>query len=324
MRRLRHDELITLFEKNLAELGYKQGTIKGRISYIKIFFRHLGEEKDIRDVDARELEDFSLHLGGCVSEVTGKPYSVRTRKMIFASINLLFRCLYNEELILRNPVQDAELKAKGAEKRKEILTEEEMNLLLDGIDTAEPLGLLDRAMFELIYSSGLRAGEVARLDIGDIDFASRMILLRHSKWGKDRIVPCNETSMKFLREYLGGRETKNEPVFLGIRGRLSSGHINKRFKYLLAKFHMDKEGLSVHSIRHSTATHLLAHGADLRYVQELLGHESIETTAIYAHEVHENMKRVYRMHHPRENESFVEVDDEYMNRIDSLYAELVK
>ena len=160
------------------------------------------------------------------------------------------------------------------------------------------------------------------LDAGDIDFENRMVQIRDSKFGKDRVVPVSKVAIAFLKKYAGRRS--EGAIFRGNRGRLSTGAINKRFKELLKKQGLYREGLSTHSIRHCTATHLLAGGADLRYVQELLGHDSIETTVLYTFELQENLKRIYRSHHPRENGYFKEVDPDYLRKLDTFQRVLEK
>ena len=201
-------------------------------------------------------------------------------------------------------------------KHKETLSREEIGKFLDGIDTSFYLGLRDRAIFELIYSSGLRAGEVCNLSAGDVDFESRMIHIRRSKFGKDRVVPVSEVAISFLKKYAHRR--RQGPIFQGTRGRLSPSAVNRRLHKHLKEQGLYREGLSTHSIRHCRATHLLSGGADLRYVQELLGHDSIETTVVYTHELDENLRRIYRSYHPRENGHFREVDSEYWERLDAF------
>jgi len=197
-----------------------------------------------------------------------------------------------------------------------------MGRFLDSIDIDSHLGLRDRTVFELMYSSGLRVGDASRLNVEDIDFENRMILIKRSKGGKDRIVPVSKVAMSFLKQHLCGR-TKGA-LFTGKQGRLRPGAINTRLKKLLKEQNIYREGLSTHSIRYSIATHLLGNGADLRYVQELLGHDSIETTSHYTHDIYENMKRIYKSFHPRENEHYREIDGQYLKRFYAFLKRLTK
>lgn len=321
MKLLSLETVKMIFRKYLEDAGYKPGTIAGKLIYLDIFFSFLREKKtdDPRDVGKELVFEFVRHLDALVTSRTGKPYAKRSKKMVLGALRLLFRCLYQEELILVNPMQDVAVHPQGTEQRRAILTEDEMNRFLDSIDPTSDQGLRDRALFELLYSSGLRVSEAAKLLIGDIDFAARMILIREAKWGKDRIVPVNEPALVFLQKLVAGREEQKEARVFGM---LRGTSINQRFKKLLKERGLDRELLSAHSIRHSIATHLLARGADLRYVQELLGHQSIETTVVYTHEMQENLKRIYRTYHPRENEYYKEIDGEYLARLTDLAAEL--
>jgi site-specific recombinase XerD len=179
-------------------------------------------------------------------------------------------------------------------------------------------------MFELMYSSGLRSSEVVKLNRGDIELESRMAIIRDTKWSKDLVVPINEVAHAFLSLYLAQTDAAlaERPAFLGARGRMSAHSLRARFRYHLINAGLKDKGLTPHSIRHATATHLLAHGADLRYVQELLGHQSIETTVLYTNEQLENLKRIYKTHHPRENALYREVDEEYRKSAARLLARL--
>lgn len=170
-----------------------------------------------------------------------------------------------------------------------------------------------------MYSSGLRVSEVADLKIKEIDFSSRMLMVRNGKWGKDRVIPISIVASKFLQKYLVGRRNKKESfVFLGTRGRLKGTSITERFITLIRRYEMDRPGLVTHSIRHSVATHLLESGAGIRYVQALLGHESIETTVRYTHMLYDNMKKIYKSYHPRENEYYKEVDSNYLLELEEF------
>jgi len=184
------------------------------------------------------------------------------------------------------------------------------------------LGLRDRALFEFPYSSGLRDGEMANLTVEDLDTEERMVRVYQGKGGKDRTVPVSEVAMVFLNRYLRQRSPRPGALFLGRLSPLKGSGINSRFKKLLQQADLYRPGLTAHSIRHSLGTHLLENGADLRYVQELLGHESIETTVVYTHELYENMKKIYKSYHPRENQLWQEVDGEYLKRLEAFRKEI--
>ena len=196
-----------------------------------------------------------------------------------------------------------------------ILTEDEMSRLLDSIDTITGFGLRDRSLFELMYVTGMRVGEIVRLDVEHIDFSLNEVFVTKSKNRKERIVPLGGVAKRFLEKwvkevrsyFLTGCKDDPKALFLSDKGmRISGSAIRYRLKRGLKIAGIEKKGVSPHSLRHSCATHLLAGGADIRLVQELLGHESIETTAAYTKEIVKELKRVHKMHHPRENRLYVE------------------
>jgi len=327
MRKLTPEKTAKIFEEYLKEAGYRTSTIRTKLAYLKIFFGFTRQKNicDIRDINIEIIKEFVKYLQQTVSSTTQKPYAKRTKSMLVGVVRFLFRSLYLKEKIIVNPMQGYCFKSKGEEKLRESLSEEEINRFLDSINPNSLLGLRDRAMFELMYSSGLRVSEVSALDVEDIDRQSRMILLRQAKWDKDRVVPVSKVAMDFLLKYLPFKRKKTKAaVFTGAYGRLKAVSISNRFKKLLEESGIKRKGLSAHSIRHSTATHLLAHGADLRYVQDLLGHESIETTVVYTHELYDNLKRIYKSYHPRENEYYKEVDREYLDCLEAFRSKLVE
>jgi integrase/recombinase XerD len=315
-----------VLREHLTASGYRASTAAVMRKQIRVFFAYLkgrGLDGDLRDCRRQDLEDFLDHLSGLVSAQSGLPYAKTTRLYIWGAVRRLFRALYLGGFLLSNPASRIPFRSGDPHPLKATFTVDEMGDFLDGIDIHAPLGLRDRAMFELLYSSGLRAGEVARLTTADLDLASRMVMVRQGKFSKDRLVPVSRTAARFLELYLEVRGVHDGPLFVGAwGGPLRAQAINVRFKRLLTLAGSYRRGLTVHSIRHSLATHLLGAGADLRYVQEILGHESIETTVVYTHELHQNMKRIYRSFHPRENQLFAEVDADYRTRVESLAREI--
>ena len=327
MRKLIPEKTAKIFEEYLKEAGYKKNTIRTKLAYLDVFFGFTKQKNinDIRDIDIELIKEFVKYIQKTISATTEKPYGKRTKNSLVGVVRHLFRALYLKEKMITNPMQGYSFKFKGVETLRESLSEDEINTFLDSINPNTMLGLRDRAMFELMYSSGLRVSEVSALNVEDIDSKARMILLRQAKWDKDRVVPVSKVAMDFLLKYLPLKRMKTRTaVFTGAYGRLRATSISNRFKKLLLEAGIKRKGLSAHSIRHSTATHLLAHGADLRYVQDLLGHESIETTVTYTHELYDNLKRIYKSYHPRENEYFREVEEEYLECLEAFRKELVR
>ena len=189
------------------------------------------------------------------------------------------------------------------------LTEEETAQFLEwSVDRAEPLDVRDRAILELLYASGLRVAELVGLDVGDVDYSDGFVLVRQGKGKKQRFVPLGSMAIAALGEYLErGRPVlaKGKPaqaLFLNGRGgRLSARSVRRILEGYLR--HMEVTGhVSPHTLRHSFATHLLQRGADLRSVQEMLGHASVKTTQIYTHVDSARLREVYARAHPRAGE----------------------
>jgi integrase/recombinase XerD len=204
---------------------------------------------------------------------------------------------------------DPSARLKGGRRGRTLpkpLAEEEIVALLDSIPTTTAFDLRDRALLELLYGTGARVSEVAGLELSDLDFDEELILLT-GKGSKQRLVPIGATLNQALREYLGpgGRSTllttkKSTKVFLGARsGALSRQGIDLIIHKRALTIGMDQSRISAHVFRHSCATHMLAHGADIRVVQELLGHASIATTQLYTAVSVTTLQREYQNAHPR-------------------------
>jgi site-specific recombinase XerD len=281
---------------------------------------------DILALGKRDLVAYHGFLSRQKSKRSGESLAATTINSRFGTVRLCFSCLYRAGIIAENPAHGLELAIPvPAGWRRRPLTRDEVTRFLESIDSGSAQGLKDRTLFELIYSSGLRVAEAAALRVGDLDFEQRLMVVR-GKFDRDRMVPFSEVARDFLVHYLGDRIDQADAwVFRGSRGatagrHLASSSVSERFRELLRRFGMDRPEISTHSLRHSTATHLLENGASIRHVQELLGHRSIESTVRYTHVMTDGLARVYRRHHPREHELFEAVDDEYERRMSTLVA----
>jgi integrase/recombinase XerD len=275
-------------------------------------------------VSTRDLVTYRLWLTQQRSYRGGEALRATTVNQRFNAVRLLYSCLYRAGAMDTNPAHAVGGDLPGLKSTRRALSREEMTTFLDSLDVTTPIGMRDRALFELIYAAGLRVGEAARLKVGDIDFEQRLVRLR-GKFDKDRVVPISEVARDILGAHLGYRRSQLDAwVFPGPQGArapesLRGMSVSERFRTLLRRFGMDRPDISTHSIRHSTATHLLENGMGIRYVQELLGHSDIETTARYAHVLTDSIKKVHRKFHPREHELFEEADDDYQKRLARVF-----
>ncbi|MDD5658252.1 MAG: tyrosine-type recombinase/integrase [Elusimicrobia bacterium] len=219
-----------------------------------------------------------------------------------SALRAFFRFLRAEGAITSDPFCALPLPRKAA-RLPRFLTEAEMSELLDrGGASAPEYKERDRAIFELLYSSGLRRSELAGLNVGDVDFVSGFVRVL-GKGSRERLAPAGRRALEALRDYLGRRGPSggrgDSPLFTNARGgRLSDAGVAFLLKGWLRRAGSLKP-VTPHAFRHSFATHLLNAGCDLRSVQEMLGHKSLATTQIYTHVSLEKLKQVYRDSHPR-------------------------
>ena len=223
---------------------------------------------------------------------------------ILSSLRTFYKFLVREGAIKNNPFSQIKNPKKPKE-LLEILDEREVKNFLDSIPCSKKLELRNKAMFELLYSSGLRVSELTNLQLRNIDFDENLIRFI-GKGNKERITPVGKVSMHFLKKYLETTrykiegESKNDYVFLNKYGnKISRQGFWKILKKYAKKLNLNKN-LYPHIFRHSFATHMLKRGADLRTVQELLGHSDISTTEIYTNLDKEHIKDTYFKYHPFE------------------------
>ena len=248
------------------------------------------------EVTVRVLRRYAQTLG----ERKQSPATV-ARKL--AAIRGCFGVLRAHGIVQANPAELVPSPKRGS-KLPRVLREPELARLLDGIPASTPLELRDRALFELAYACGLRAAELVDLDVAGVDFDAEQVRVE-GKGEKTRFVPAGEAALGAVQRYLArGRAAlasdPGEPaVFLSKTGRrLSTSDVRRRLSVWTRRAAI-QGGVSPHALRHSFATHLLDGGADLRAIQELLGHASISTTQIYTRVESARLKSAYQQAHPR-------------------------
>ena len=250
------------------------------------------------DLDHKRLRQFA----GVLSE-RGVSKSTIARKL--ASARSFYRHLVDRGELEASPA-DLVTSPKRDQYLPRVLKEEDVAGLLDSIPASTPLELRDRAIFELAYATGLRAEELTALDVGDADFDAEELRV-HGKGGKERVVPIGEQAWRTLNAYLErGRpllaregDAAERAIFLSKSGRrLGTADLRRRLRAWAQRAGLPP-GATPHTLRHSFATHLLEGGADLRTIQELLGHSTISTTQTYTRVESRRLRKVYARAHPR-------------------------
>ncbi|MGV8090308.1 MAG: site-specific tyrosine recombinase XerD [Mangrovibacterium sp.] len=245
-----------------------------------------------------------VHLRGFIEYINERGVSPRTQARTISGIKSFFKYLLMEGKINSDPTSLLE-SPKIGRKLPDVLTMEEIDLIIDGVDLTKPEGQRNKAMLETLYSCGLRVSELVNLKVTNLFFDQGFIKVE-GKAEKERLVPVSSKAIEEITRYLQGyrRSLKIGPesenvLFLNRRGKkLSRVMIFTIIKNLAEKVGLSKK-ISPHTFRHSFATHLISGGADLRAVQEMLGHESILTTEIYTHLDRDYLKNTITHFHPR-------------------------
>lgn len=293
------DVIDAFLDHRWAERGLSRATLAAYRSDLAGLARWLGRRgADLLTADAAALQEYLAH------RLQGRVRASSAARMLSA-----FRSFYGyalqHALCERDPCAQVAAPKRGRP-LPEVLTEDEMERLLRAPDAGDPRGLRDRAMLELLYASGLRVSELVALQLAQVNRRAGVLRLS-GKGGKERMVPFGECAAGWLERYLadargallGEGAAAVEDLFVTRRGR---GMSRQAFWQLLRR-HARRAGirktLSPHVLRHTFATHLLNHGADLRVVQMLLGHGDLSTTQIYTHLARDELKTLHRTHHPR-------------------------
>ncbi len=294
------------FVDAMGSWNWSRRTITSYEQNVRHFFDWLSAETEIGELTEVTSETLSTYQTGLLVEEkrNGERISIQTHCNRLAALRGFFRYLWREGRLLMNPASQIQYPKTRRRLPQSNLTPKEAIRLIESIDTTTPLGKRDRAMLEVLYGTGMRNAELRALMMTDI--GERTLTVRCGKGGKDRVVPLGKTTWDVLSDYVQQERpwlAKREGVqnlFLTKNGRALDAPVVIKAVTSAGVAAGLKKHLHPHLLRHACATHMLKGGADIRHIQKLLGHASLQTTEIYTKVEIGDLKKVHRLYHPRE------------------------
>ncbi len=293
------------FREHLRLGARSERTLESYLWELRQFLQFLADRgvSQVHEIRREEVDAYRVHLHHH-RKPDGKPLAVKTQATRLHGVLCFLRFLYQEQYLLMNPGQGISGPKVPPPLPASLLDEEQVIQLLEAPDTSTPLGLRDRAVLEVLYSSGLRNTELRKLECGDFDLGRLEVHVRFGKGNKQRMVPLGEPAAAWVEEYFqNGRpwlvKRPNEWAFLSWRGN----RLGRDALGVLVRRHAKAAGLkrvTPHLLRHCCATHMLKNQAGLRHLQEMLGHASVATTQRYTQVVISDLREVHQRCHPRE------------------------
>jgi len=305
---------LEMFSEYCRNKNYSMSTILRNCHAVKSFMFFCGKE-DVREIAKEDILKYQKELHTC------ERYTKGSQRTMMASVKIFFKYLARNDKILVNPFDTIDMSMKRTDTKRESIDEKKLKDFLDGINGLTFFDIRDRAIFELIYGTGLRGKETTELNVTDIDYQSGKIFIHEGKGRKDRIVPVGNNALKHVKEYIESARSKlkkikdRDSLFVTKDGlRMKVINIRYSFKRRF-KVQNPLDNVYPHILRHSFATHMLEAGAGIKQIKDILGHNSIQTTVIYTHFNVKSMKKTLKMYHPRENELYEELKEEEIKKL---------
>ena len=304
------DVCAAAFVEAMKVRRFSKSTLASYQGSLAVFFGYVRSTgiDDAREISRQTIADYQLWLAG-------KPYTDWTRVARLQAVRRFFEHLEKTDVLLVNPC--AGMLLPKIEKRlpRNVLTPEEARALLNAPNTQTKIGIRDKAILEMFYSTGIRLEEMTRLTVHDVDHRNGFVRVNKGKFAKDRVVPLGRKACDYVREYLDkvrlewvktasktGHEQAVDERALWLSSMRPHGPLKSQLIEVMVKHYARRAGLekkvTPHVWRHSCATHLVADGANVVYVQRLLGHRSLRTTQIYARVAVPELKQTHRRAHP--------------------------
>ena len=288
----------------LRVTGYSEHTVKARRIALRRFIVWCHERSLSRpqDITRPILNRYQAHLFYYRKE-DGKPLTLGTQLGCLAPLKTWFKWLTRENHLLYNPASELQLPKMPQHLPRALLSIEEVEAILNQAEATTVPGLRDRAMLEVLYSTGLRRMELPHLALYDVDLNRRLVFVREGKGRKDRVIPIGKRAAAWVEKYL--REARpellvgeSEDLFLTDYGEaITPAYLATRVKHYMQFAGITKPG-ATHLFRHACATHMLEGGADIRFIQAMLGHANLKTTEIYTHVSIDKLRAIHDATHP--------------------------
>jgi integrase/recombinase XerD len=304
---LAHQPLLAYMELHFEAMlvkGYSPDTVRARRVAIRRFITWCDERglQKPSDITKQVLERYQRHLF-YYRKPDGTPITLGSQSGCLAPLKAWFKWLARENHILYNPASELELPRQGKHLPRVVLSVPEVERILAEADVNNAQGLRDRALLELIYSTALRRMEAAHLAVYDIDFDRRVVRVREGKGRRDRVTPIGARALAWLDKYVLEARPQllvfdHETLFVNDYGEpVLPEFVAQRVKKYMDIAGIDKPG-ATHLLRHACATHMLEGGADIRFLQAMLGHAQLTTTEIYTHVSIEKLQAIHEATHP--------------------------
>jgi len=294
---------ISQFKQHLKAAGYAPATIDSYKKNLDQFNRYLQKKQltDFRKITHQTICDYQ-------HKVMAQPIAAESKALKLRPVKRLFEHLVGAHKLLINPAEGIVETCRKNRKIGVVLTVEEVKKMMDQPNLSLRTGIRDRAIVEVLYATGIRLNELLTLEVYHVDFADKVLFIRKAKGNKQRVVPLGKPAAAYLRQYLekirphhARKYPKQRRLFLLNTGAaMTAGSIRQALKLYRTQAAI-KKPVSPHTFRRTCATHLLAAGADIRYVQQLLGHRHLKTTQTYTKVIPVQIKQTHNQTHPGKN-----------------------
>ena len=289
----------------MGTTGYSPETVTGWEMIFKYFIKWCDERgiTSVQEVTRPVLERYQRYLY-LYRKQSGEPLTIGTQEGRLIPLKSFFKWLAKNKYILYNPASELEMPRREYHLPRHVLSSQEVETILHQVDLTQPMGIRDRAILETLYSTGMRRTELCYIKRYDIDLHRGTVIIRHGKGRKERLIPIGERALLWIEKYLWELRPRivMEPdegiLFLTRYGKpLRPKHLTRIVHEVVKASGIGKEG-SCHMFRHTMATLMLEGGADIRYIQQMLGHSSLETTQIYTQVAINKLKEIHSNTHP--------------------------